>query len=73
MATEFGIRISEGKLVSYPCMGDVFVECIDQDEKIGWEIAYLICRVYNAINVGKISKEVEDKFMGEFLAGQFRE
>ena len=54
-------------------MGDVFLECIDQDEKIGWEIAYLIWRVYNAINVGKISKEVEDKFMGEFLAGQFRE
>lgn len=73
MRNEFGISIQEGRLESYPCLGDIFVECIDQDDKIGWEVAYLLCRVYNAINVGRISKEVEDKFMGEFMAGQFRE
>lgn len=35
-------------LISYPCLGDIFIESLDQDKSIGWEVAYLVCRVFNA-------------------------
>jgi hypothetical protein len=38
------------KLIAYPCLGDIFIECLDQDNKIGWEIAYFLCRVFNSVN-----------------------
>lgn len=44
---------------------------MDQDNNIGWEVAYLLCRVYNAVVLDKFNKKLSDKFMGEFLSAHF--
>jgi len=36
---------------------------LNQDDKIGWEIAYLVVRVGNAVWNGRYSEEMRDKFM----------